>query len=280
MRPHGTGSTSGPPGCPGRSACPGPACWPFSGLSPTRVCTRRPRPRRMRGSALRTGCPGRRPGSPYRDRGISRCSAGSSGNAARPGTSCRMRIWPRSPLSTASPSSPRIRISPGSPASHGSIPSQPQPHDDFTEITLSLGSLVCARSRRWQRRRGHRYPPANRHVLLGRDDPAQREGTGLPDPALGGSQPRSSIRGRRDCPACEPRTYSATTGRGWNPRPSGRWRMSSAPLTVQRRPPGRTGCWRDRGPGRSGPGAGLGVDLLMLGGGTGPGEAGAQCPAS
>ena len=32
---------------------------------------------------------------------------------------------------------------------------------------------------------------------------------------------------RRDCPACEPRTYSATTGRGWNPRPLGRWRMST-----------------------------------------------------
>ena len=111
----------------GRSACPGPACWPICGLSPARVCTHRPRRRQMRGSVLRTGCPGRRPGFPYRDHGISRFSAGSSGNAARPGTLCRMRIWRRSHLSTASPLSPRIRISPGSPASHGSIPSQPQP---------------------------------------------------------------------------------------------------------------------------------------------------------
>jgi hypothetical protein len=74
--------------------------------------------------------PGRRPGSRYRDRGMSRYSAGSSGNAALPGISCRMRIWRRSPSSTASPSSPRTRISPSSPASHGSIPSQPRPYDD------------------------------------------------------------------------------------------------------------------------------------------------------
>jgi hypothetical protein len=53
-----------------------------------------PRRRPMRGSALRTGCPGQRRGSPCRDRGIGRCSAVSSGNAARPGTLCRMRIWP------------------------------------------------------------------------------------------------------------------------------------------------------------------------------------------
>src|SRR5437868_2816072 len=33
----------------------------------------------------------------------------------------------------ASPSSPRIRISPSSPASHGSIPSQPRPYDDFAD---------------------------------------------------------------------------------------------------------------------------------------------------
>ena len=38
----------------------------------------------------------------------------------------------RAAPSTASPSSPRMRISPGSPASHGSIPSPPRPHDDFT----------------------------------------------------------------------------------------------------------------------------------------------------
>src|SRR5215471_10377910 len=43
-----------------------------------------------------------------------------------PGSSCRMRIWPRSPLSTASPWSLPIRISPSSPASRGSIPSQPR----------------------------------------------------------------------------------------------------------------------------------------------------------
>ena len=147
----GTGSMSGPPECPGPSACPGPACWPFSGLSPTRVCTHRRLQRRMRGSALRTGCAGQRPGFPYPDRGISRCSAGSSGNAALPGTSCRMRIWPRSPLSTASPSSPRIRISPSSPASHGSIPgpgagreatrvaaSRPAPAD--ADRSISVGS--------------------------------------------------------------------------------------------------------------------------------------------
>ena len=59
-------------GAPGPSACPGPACSPSSGLSPTRVYTHLPRRRRMRGSALRTGCPGQPPGSPYPDRVISR----------------------------------------------------------------------------------------------------------------------------------------------------------------------------------------------------------------
>lgn len=53
-----------------------------------------------------------------------------------PGISCRMRIWPHSRLSTASPSSPQTRISPSSPASHGSIPSQPRPHDDFAETSM------------------------------------------------------------------------------------------------------------------------------------------------
>src|SRR6516162_2699399 len=119
---------SGPPERPGPSACRGPACWPFSGLSPTRAYTHRPRRQRMRGSVSRTGCPGQPPGFPYRDRGISRCSAGSCRNAVLPGTWCQMRIWPHSPSSTASPSFPRIRISPGSPASHGSIPSPPQPY--------------------------------------------------------------------------------------------------------------------------------------------------------
>ena len=86
---------------------------------------------------------------PYRDRGISRCSAGSSGNAARPGTWCRTRIWPRSPSNTASPSSPPIPISPGFPASHGSIPSPPRPHGDLAGnrqadswLLSSSGSLI------------------------------------------------------------------------------------------------------------------------------------------
>src|SRR5437763_1379913 len=54
----GTGSTSRQRGCRGQSACPGRACSPINGWSPTRACTRRRPPPRTRGSASKTGWPG------------------------------------------------------------------------------------------------------------------------------------------------------------------------------------------------------------------------------
>jgi len=136
-------------GAPRSVGLPWPSLLAFSGSSPTRAYTHLPPRQRRRGSVSRTGCPGRPPGSRCRERGISRCSAGSSGNAARPGTWCRTRIWPRSPSNTASPSSPPIPISPGFPASHGSIPSPPRPHGDLAGnrqadswLLSSSGSLI------------------------------------------------------------------------------------------------------------------------------------------
>ncbi|HYB18070.1 MAG TPA: ATP-binding protein [Streptosporangiaceae bacterium] len=56
-----------------------------------------------------------------------------------------MRIWRPSLSSTVSPSSPRTRISPGSPASHGSILSQPRSHDDVAALPVTIEAAAVGR---------------------------------------------------------------------------------------------------------------------------------------
>ncbi len=126
------------------------------------------------------------------------------------------------------------------------------------------GSLARARSRRWRRPRSHRNPPANRSVLLGRNDPPQREGTRLRNPARGRSQPRSGIRGR---PGLQPVPDLATkerqrlihacvtrrTPRAWR----GRWRLHPHPWDAAFQP-------------APGPGSGC-ADLGRSGSASGPG---------